>query len=104
MGKKIKDDNRFVMEIDDYKNLNINVDNAYDFYNIISEDSKNRFENEKNEILNKLKYEKQEELKEIKKINENKIFEKILNEGDTGNDINDITTEDIDDNFDDGDF
>ena len=67
MGKKIKDDNRFVMEIDDYKNLNINVDNAYDFYNIISEDSKNRFENEKNGILNKLKYEKQEELKEIKK-------------------------------------
>ena len=101
--KKIKDDNRFTLEIDDYKNLNINVDNAYDFYNIISEDTKNRFESEKNEILNKLKYEKQEELKEIKKINDKKIIEKILNEGDTGNDIDDITIEENDE-FGDGDF
>ena len=90
--------------MDDYKNLNINVDNAYDFYNIISEDTKNRFESEKNEILNKIKYEKQEEIKEIKKINEKKIIEKILNEGDTGNDVDDIIIEDNDDNFGDGDF
>ena len=73
---------KFLKEIEEYKNLNIYVKNAYDFYNCIS--SKD-FENEINDILSDINSEqKDNSRKEIqKKIEE---AEKKIKESDAKND------------------
>ena len=64
----------------EYKKFNIYVKNAYDFYCSISSKSKKNFENRKNEMLDKIIYEKNKESEaknqKDNEENEKKILEK----------------------------
>ena len=71
---------KFNEEIMEYKKFNIYVKNAYDFYCSISSKSKKNFENRKNEMLDKIIYEKNKESEaknqKDNEENEKKILEK----------------------------
>ena len=62
-------ESKFASEIEEYKKLGILVKNIYDFYNYISTDSLRKFEEEIQEILEKINKEKKEKSLE-KKIQE----------------------------------
>jgi hypothetical protein len=71
---------KFNEEIMEYKKFNIYVKNAYDFYCSISSKSKKNFEKRKNEMLDKIIYEKNKESEaknqKDNEENEKKILEK----------------------------
>ena len=96
-------DNKFLVEIEEYKELRVLVENSFDFYMYISTKSIKDFEEEIKGIVVKIESEKKAKEIEIKK-EERKILEEkiinstteekkdvILNEGSDDEDIDDIT-------------
>ena len=77
-NKEIYSDNRFTEECKEFKNLGIYIKNSYDFNSYISMESKNKFNKEKKEILDKIRLEEIEKIKKEKaKEEEEKKIEKI---------------------------
>ena len=76
-NKEIYSDNRFTEEFKEYKNLGIYIKNSYDFYCYISMESKNKFNKEKKELLDKIRLKEAEKIKNEKaKEEEGKKIEK----------------------------
>ena len=71
-------DSRFTKECGEYKELNILVKNAYDFYCDISVDSKAKFDKEKNEILDKIRIAETEKIKKEKEKEREKEIKKVI--------------------------
>ena len=99
-NKEIYSDNRFTEECKEYKNLGIYIKNSYDFYSYISMESKNKFNKEKKEILDKIRLEEAEKIKKEKaKEEEGKNLEKKnkVNRDNKENDNIEIDEDDMDD-------
>jgi len=99
---KICKDEEFNKECEEYKKLGINVKYSYELYKKISFKSKEKFEKEKNDILDKIKKEEDEQLrkeKEKKREEEGKKIEeqKAINENKEEAEAVDIDEGDLDD-------
>ena len=73
-------DDKFINEIKEYKNFNILVKNAYDFYSYIANDSISKFDNEITEILGNIREEEKEKERKEKKEQREKKKEQIEKE------------------------
>ena len=100
----IYQDNRFTKECEEYKELNILVKNAYDFYCDISFDGKAKFDKEKNAILDKIRIVEIEKIKKEKEKEREKEIKKIIEkenetvgESQENNVIEDLDDADMDD-------
>ena len=79
-------DNRFTKEMEELKNLNIYIKNAYEFYTYIANEFKDNLEHEKSDILEKIK---RDEEQKITKTKQEKAKNNDDNDEDDG-DINDL--------------
>ncbi len=74
----IYQDSRFNKECGEYKELYILVKNVYDFYCEISIDSKEKFDKEKNAILDKIRIAETEKIKKEKEKEREKEIKKVI--------------------------
>ena len=99
-SNEIYTDNKFSKECEEYKKLDIKVKNAYDFYSYISTDYKDKFDKEKNGILDKIrKDENEKKIKEKEAETENmkKKIEEEINATNGDNQENETTAVDVND-------
>jgi hypothetical protein len=104
-SNEIYTDSRFSKECEEYKKLDIKVKNAYDFYSYISTDYKDKFDKEKNGILDKIRKDENEKKIKEKEAETEKMKKKIeeeINETNGDNQENetaavDINEDDMDD-------